>query len=188
MQGSGWAMRAVRVAGALLGVAALTACASRAVDGGAPPSPAKPTTDTASVAPAPSPAQSLIAGEDELSFDAAASAGAVRTDALEVTGAAEVTTNGNVVPFTARIVIPDTLTPDTVDVAVGGTCTTRAPGPATLSDPLSVPAVGASASVELQVAVPAGQETCDVVVEAWVPGATYTGGNLTTTFANVPGQ
>jgi hypothetical protein len=194
-EGGGTAMRVdapagIRIGGASLALALLvTACGALRQDAGDRPA-AHP--------------------QQELSVDDARALGLTRTDAVSVLGPTLVHTGGRPVPFHVQVVVPPlqatprlpaTTTPAgprTVDLDFSGSCLLsgtlhpRGLVPAPLAAPgssSSAPTGGAtraagmtSVRATVTVRVPPGVESCDVVVDAWVAGRTYTGDDLTAIF------
>ncbi|WP_433060122.1 hypothetical protein [Dactylosporangium sp. CS-033363] len=109
-------------------------------------------------------------------FADAKSAGLVRTDAVAVEGPAQVRTGGRAVAFDVTVRLASADGPRTVDADFSGTCELSG-----TTHPRGVPAEPA-ARVTVTVEVPAGAGECEVVVDAWASGRTYTGDDLRTTF------
>ena len=159
----------------------LAACGGESTSSASSPGSGKPPDDTARVT-APSSGPRISVDKSELSYDAAASAGAVRDDAVEVQGVSDLDTGGRTVDYTVTVKTAPKQTSTTANVAISGTCTTSGRAPATADNPLSVSITNRVGEVRMRVAVPADLSSCYVVVDAWIVGKPHTGSSLTATF------
>jgi hypothetical protein len=126
----------------------------------------------------------VVAGCDQDSADTgiavneASSAGLMRTDAVTVEGPESVDTNGGPTSFAVRVRVAPAQGRQTVDADFTGSCTL-----AGTTHPRGIPVnANSSARATVTVSVPAAADSCDLVVDAWVTGRTYTGNDLRTTF------
>jgi hypothetical protein len=126
----------------------------------------------------------VIAGCDRDSADRgiavneASSAGLMRADAVTVEGPESVDTNGGPTPFAVRVRVTPAQERQTVDADFTGSCTLSG-----TAHPRALPVdADSSTRATVTVSVPAAADSCDLVVDAWVTGRTYTGNDLRTTF------